>query len=83
MNPIVVNLVIGDQVISLDAPTFAVMLSAIDLTMSDGLLNERYTISEIDRANEARSAIEFARLALETSQHHLNLSPLAMSTKVT
>ena len=53
MKPTVVSLVIGDQVISLDAPTFAVMLSAIDLTMSDGLLNERYTIADIDNANEA------------------------------
>ena len=83
MKPTVISIVIGNEVISLDTETLNVMLSAIDLTMSDGVLYNRYSDEDIDNANEARSLIEFALNDLAKEPHRSNLNPLAMSTTVT
>ena len=83
MKPTVISIVIGNEVISLDTETLNVMLSAIDLTMSDGVLYNRYSDEDIDNANEARSLIEFALNDLVKEPRRPNLTPLAMSTKVT
>jgi hypothetical protein len=83
MKPTVISIVIGNEVISLDTETLNVMLSAIDLTMSDGVLYNRYSDEDIDNANEARSLIEFALNDLAKEPHRPNLNPLAMSTTVT
>jgi len=61
MNNYPVSIKIGSKVIPIDPVTFQIMLEAIDHSMGDGILNNKFTEMEIDEANEARSQIEFAR----------------------